>query len=560
MTKSRLYLCSIVSAVLVFSGCTINTSEGFFSSYGTTKATKVIDWNYNDSPICEIDPEVKAVNVTNIPAGKTMYLVKRNVGNREIDGKAVRYVTSIKTENRSVSYSLIDFDVENSEDSENGCGTFLIPFYEEKAEARAVSPEDFKPVVVDYDCDKNNTKKIWVDTNSDLTAFALKNATLLAKGTNCYVWGIEGYWTNNTASGKRISRTIAANFAAKFDEFYELVRIVFGEESNESIDGFPLKYCSDTGEMVNIVVYDINAKGTLGYFTNRDYSRINSQSNKGKYFYVDSEYANTQFNETVLTLAHEFQHMIQFNQKTLKNKKTAGNSFNEMMSMLCEDMMQEFLGIEDKNSPKNRTVTFNGRYYNSGITEYRNDEYAGDSYATAYNFGAWLARQFGGAEFVSRLSKNSYVDEEAIVSAVNEINKTKYTIDDLFKMYILALTGSKTYTHNVDAKTTISLPSSKGIYNFPMTAYNIFGVTYALNIYNFASSISYVEKFGNFVYDGYAAEGWRGPMVYKNEVTLNLRPSNGISIHGIKTTDNKAEQVEFSQNGASTLKMYLIIQ
>ncbi|MCR5400055.1 MAG: hypothetical protein K6E78_00510, partial [Treponema sp.] len=96
------------------------------------------------------------------------------------------------------------------------------------------------------------------------------------------------------------------------------------------------------------------------------------------------------------------------------------------------------------------------------------------SYANSYIFGAWLTRQFGGAELVKTMLSNPFVNEDSIVSAVNSLNKTSYSFSELFEKFLLGLTGKSEYTINKDAKTGITFKDSKGNdYNYPMKAFDI---------------------------------------------------------------------------------------
>ena len=136
---------------------------------------------------------------------------------------------------------------------------------------------------------------------------------------------------------------------------------------------------SDTGTMINIVIYDIGndfAKATsgtiVGYFHSKDYYApgIANYSNSGKYLYLDSYFASCIPAMTYSTLAHEFQHMINWNMKHIQK------------------------GLKASYTPKNRLATFENYYRYSGL-EYNNSATL-VSYASVYAFGAWLVREFGG--------------------------------------------------------------------------------------------------------------------------------------------------------------------
>ena len=134
------------------------------------------------------------------------------------------------------------------------------------------------------------------------------------------------------------------------------------------------------------------------------------------------------------------------------------------------------------------------------------------------------------------------MDNDSIINAVNSLNGTKYTYDDLFEKYLLALFGDSTYTHNKDADCTLEYNSgdySSNPYEYPMTAYNIFDSEYS-----------------------FSANGkkYYGPAIfYANAKSVELRPENGILIHGIGTFSGSSVSVSFS-SGTGAEKIYLIIK
>jgi len=254
--------------------------------------------------------------------------------------------------------------------------------------------------------------------------------------------------------------------------------------------------------------------------------------------------------------------MINFNMKDITHHQTPDTSYNEMLSMLCEDMMQEFLGLEDDASPKNRTQSFNLYYYYSGIREYRNDDYAALSYSTSYIFGAWLCRQYGGAELVKAMMSNAYVDSASIVAAVNSVNGTSYTFEDLFKQFLLSLFGDSTYTHNKDAAKTLSCSyttdsGASKTYTYPMTAFNIFDSEYSpYEVEGFSTS-----QLKTYASDIYKKNSYKGPFLYKNSIVTALRPNYGILLHSVLSyTSGTSDTLTFTSTGAKDLELYLILE
>ena len=266
--------------------------------------------------------------------------------------------------------------------------------------------------------------------------------------TICLLWVADDSYSTSTSIDNTINSSVAKSLATTFAEHYAHETSVFGSESNIFYDdkSLTLDSKSPTNKYVNIVVYDIGKDyslsyseqcGVVGYFYAKDYifyrdnySNAYKYSNQGKYFYIDAAFCNLsgssssgyEYNgvtksgssvpsDTVVsTLFHEFQHMINFNQKNIKLQITKKGEpqtwYNEMLSMLAEDMMQDQLGLKPDEAPRGaRLPTFNQYYYSSGIVDYLDESDAVISYSTSYAFGAWLSRNYGGPELVSKISQ-----------------------------------------------------------------------------------------------------------------------------------------------------------
>lgn len=588
MQKIEHKFLAVVFVALFFTGCDVLNIELNFGSSGsssvgseieeTVTAFDTVEWDASKSEIFEVSPSVKTVNVRNLPSKKQLLFVKRNTGTTVISKSKTRIVENASNSSASSRAAVFE-QADGAEElfegktllsggvSETGC--WIPPEYDFEKEAASAGRSATDSVSSEKVSGKvGEPRSLFVDTEYTMTLsnFEQKPATLRAAGTYCYVWVLDDYYAEK-AEEDRVNSAIAEKYAQAFDTMYPMIRNVFGEESDKLyVENYlmDMSSYSPTGTKVNIVIYDIGADynnaeeyqtGVVGYFYSKDYGlnsgTIYPKSNSGKYFYVDSGYINKSFDWTVSTLAHEFQHMIGFNQKNLLHGKSSETWYSEMLSMLCEDLMQEHLGIEDGNSPKGRTQTFNALYFYSGISEY-NESYPTVSYATAYSFGSFLARNFGGAALVQKISTNSSVNEDSILEAVNSLNKTSYTYDYLFEKYLLALAGKSSFTHNRDAACTLSYtyePYSKDSpYRYSMKAYDIYSDDWAFDISVYSSALSGTCN---------------GPYVFKNSQKLDLRPGNGISIHSIGSNNSGSAMdvtVDFSSSGSENEIIYLIFK
>ena len=408
-----------------------------------------------------------------------------------------------------------------------------------------------------------------------------------------WVVNSDKYLTSDTEK-----QNLAGKFAAAFAAFYPVVTNVFGKESDEIYTNYvstslisgeyttsPMTEVSDTGEKINIVIYDLFADGeegnVLGFFSSGDYYARDfyNYSNVGKYFYVDSYFATQEesVNTIISTLAHEFQHMVHFGVKG----NDSDTNFNEMLSMLCEDMMQKFLTdkgytIEDKDSPKSRMLQFMIEYFGCGIRGYDNSSLA---YANAYAFGSWLCRQYGGAALVKEMMSNEKTNNECIVAAVNKLNGTSFTFDDLFAQFIKACYGKDSeYTFNKDAAKTITYSSESTTYDYPMTAINLWESSsmYDLNTalipgesLTSGESLTYRQYSESEIGASYIDSQYKyfGPLVFNaNTLLTSISQSYGMALKrksAVIPSGTNSYTITFSSKSGYTktgMKLFLYIK
>ena len=256
---------------------------------------------------------------------------------------------------------------------------------------------------------------------------------------------------------------------AKFELTYNDIRDVFGNEDEQiyypeggSFKLVPMQTLSDTElsaagtNRVNILVYDLAADGVTngttltGYFHSKDYfpngedlakitggafaypagASIMGCSNEGKYLYIDSHYADSNFNLAVSTIIHEFQHLIHWGNKVMKTGSLSPNWYNEMLSMMCEDLFCSKLGLTDEDTPLARLPLFNANWYTAGL-EYRDGSGLQllMSYAYPFAFGDWLMRNFGGRSAASAMASNAGMG----VSSVEQV--TGKNMEELLKYF-----------------------------------------------------------------------------------------------------------------------------
>ncbi len=431
--------------------------------------------------------------------------------------------------------------------------------------ARNVSLYDNGQIIQYYMA--NPTRRIYVDISQDMNSYAAKDATLRAVGSYggvpvVLVWVMNDSF-GEECSGATVNTALAQDVADKFAEHYNHERAIFGEEYDFLFDA---QYASnqseaykipDTGSLINIVIYDIandhatgNQSGIAGYFFGgKDYFKKNSfqdvraYTNEGKYFYLDAAYCNLSDNGpntsstisdiALTTLFHEFQHMIHFGQKTIYGLES-DTWYNEMLSMLCEDMMASQLGTCYGSSAPwiSRIADFKPYYFLSGIDEFRDSNYSICSYATSYAFGAWLAREFGGPEFVRSMSRNhSYANMDSVRYSIHEMTGREYSFRQIYKLFIQACVFQNNFAKAHD------LPSFNKDAEGNITAYDQTSLMPAIDLFADNS----------------------GPCIFNNGYSTDIRP-HGFVIHTVGIAESDTVTLNFSRRLNANEDVMICIQ
>lgn len=445
-------------------------------------------------------------------------------------------------------------------------------------------------------------KEFYCDNNMQLSSYEKKEVILAAKGkknekTICLVWVDSSLYSSAAdVFGEQINQSIAENIATKFAEHYAHEKAIFGDECEYLFDkqgyryGDTMDYYSPTGNLINIVIYDIgndyessendtanlneNESGIVGYFYSKDYFERNNTvsdgrdfSNEGKFFYIDAAWCNySGINKKCLydgvkingkniasdavisTLFHEFQHMINFAQKNVNNNIMSETWYNEMLSMLAEDMMSEQLELSENDKVWNeRLPVFNQFYWSTGIDEWvENMEIS--SYAMAYTFGAWLSREYGGPKFVQSMSGNNKTGIDSIIKAINDVAGKKISPSQLYKNFIQAVVfhddfaqSNNLYTLNKDSKNEFSAFG----YTSLMKPISLFD-----DDKKFFYPISTKKLSQVFV---------KGPLILSKENGYSLRP-HGFVIYNIGKANSNSVVLNFTKQKKSNEEVMIFIQ
>lgn len=524
-------------------------------------------------------------------AGKTMYMAKINPTNRTIASQyyvsdAVGMTLNERTDNVTKTRGLTEENFDYSENSDSNLskrvlcrGGIKFKMKEGASDADLLSSRGNNVEEVIYDIGAE--REVYFSVS--LTDYEKKTAKLYAKTDNVYCWVIEddkNPWISTTEQGE-VTAVLADKYSKKMDEMCEYITKVFGplpenmiyspNGSFEDCVKRPMTDLSTTGIKINIVIGDIfsdntnemaaNDNGVMGMVCQKDLyasgvkgkDTIVDASNLGNYFYLDSYWAVKDENESYATIAHEFQHLIGFGLKYVEYALEYDSYFlTEMLSMLSEDMMQEYLDVSDNNVPLARLPLFNRYYFLLGLNEFSQDEYMAIAYANAYAFGAWLSRQYGGTKLIHEMALNKYVGIDCMVNAVNTVTGKDYSYLDLLRKYTQALVFTNTEydypTMNKAAETDITCNG----YEYPMKAIDLWNLDDRLTVSS--SSVKY-----------------DGPEYFPCDGGYKL-PPYGFTLHKIGTVDDDADSVTitmdkgvlgknvYNEKDASAVRYYVMFQ
>jgi hypothetical protein len=430
-------------------------------------------------PVTGSGPTFYTVDLSGYPAGKQVYLVTVNTN--------PTLVTAGDTGGVQGSYSGFSGSAIGPSGSLVGGGA-VPPGHHPGAVAFSANPPPITPDMLQSPVSAfsasvappsytvGSLKTFWVETTYESGSWVQKSARLCGQGDHSNVWVIESWGTALTDVGA------AQTLAAKFDDIYPLETGVLGYEYGGGLGGSGGK---DGDGRVQILVYDFYAGGGSGnaagfywpkdFYTQEQLVSYGSsvKTNLAEIFYINAQYLNTRPDFIYSTLAHEFQHMINFNVKYVQHSAVSQTWYNEMLSMMAEDMISPLIGIVPTNSDHpipERIGGFLTSYANEGVTQW-NQNFT--SYSTKYAFGAYLARNYGGAALVKNILANNSANEASIAAALG-IN-FNYAVEKFAEAFI--------YSNTADGATfnqTVTKTINGNTYTF--TGFDIWNATYNLDV------------------------------------------------------------------------------
>lgn len=253
------------------------------------------------------------------------------------------------------------------------------------------SPFDF--VSADLLNQKNN---FFVNKSFDRTSRSNLSATLIYISNHAYFYVDDKYWDSlGTVSKEEFNQNVRA-LAVAFDTYiYEKETAFFGSEAKPGVDG---------DDRITILLEDL-VENNGGYFdSSNGYKRSQiSDSNQREMLVVSASAVLKTLDLSKLFLAHEFLHLISFNQKELKQEMQDDIWLSEARAEYAVTVA----GLNDNLSTSGllrRKATFLENPSDS-LTEWPNNL---TDYSIALIFAEYLAEKYGPEIFSQSLVESAY--------------------------------------------------------------------------------------------------------------------------------------------------------
>ena len=292
--------------------------------------------------------------------------------------------------------------------------------------------------------------------------------------TTAVMWVEDREWEPTCASrGDCVTQEMMDAVAVRFlrpggsNDIYDWVTAIFGApwgpHSVLGRDGQPILIPADAAKQIDIFFYDIEADGyptgsrIIGYFWGL-HNRLREPDHplfqysiERLAFFMDSpflasatgdtwEIGDRRPSVTVGTLAHEFQHMIHFYQKPVLRNAISETWLNEQASEVAEDLIADKLMIDGPRAvayddptagaPGNLGSRLPDYNLHNDIQVTTWDGYLAN-YSIAYAFGAYVARNYGGAALFGDIVQSDRAGVGAIEGAIRNQGRDESFLDVL---------------------------------------------------------------------------------------------------------------------------------
>ena len=274
-----------------------------------------------------------------------------------------------------------------------------------------------------------------------------------AHGKNLYMWVADNCWEEDSPKRHYVTQAMVDAYAPKFlnegadNDIYEWVTNAAGDPWGPTGISNLIPETDDIHIWLTDIDDDNKTTGqlTLGYYYARDNfdKATYKDSNEKLMFTIDAVLFGKTTNgswdvtdywpmELISTLAHEFTHMIYFYQHNILTNQNGNTAINEMCAQCVEDLVSNKIlangprGVAYATSHAGEAGNQYGRIplYNSNndfnlLDWSKNEEESLINYSKTYTLGAFMMRNYGGANFIKELIQNNSTGSSSIVNAVN---------------------------------------------------------------------------------------------------------------------------------------------
>lgn len=293
------------------------------------------------------------------------------------------------------------------------------------------STDNVEGVGEDYKVGDTRTfTTINMSTNRDEST----QATLMYAGTKGYVWVADQY----------ITKEQAENIGREFDsKIAPMVEDSFAQPSD--VDG---------NGVANILIMDIKdnfeqtGSYTGGYFHPRDLYKTQG-SNNGEVFYMDTypsmgqDRNNLDESTIYSTLAHEYQHMVNFNQNHFVEADNGQTQPNEM-----DIWLNEALSMASEHMYLDKTLDHRIDYYNRSnsialghsLIKWQEQGDVLSNYSLSYLFGQYLRAQASNGDQIFKIILEDRGDTRtSLQNAIHKFVDPNMSIEEFTTNFRVAL-------------------------------------------------------------------------------------------------------------------------
>jgi len=244
------------------------------------------------------------------------------------------------------------------------------------------------------------TKSFYIESTYDLYARKNLEAVLVRTSDNLYFYIEKPWWDSRSSTEQNDIRVSLYNLGEEFkNKIYPDLTSAFGSEWNPGIDN---------DSRITVLIHEME-RGVGGYFRNHDeyYKPQIYSSNEAEMLYLNSQFITISFAKSFL--AHEFVHLITFNQKDKLRNVTDDIWLNELRA----EYVPTLLGYDDVYGGsylQNRVKSFLDNPSVS-LTDYRDEA---ESYGIINVFVHYLVDHYG-----IKILQDSLFSSEVGIKSIN---------------------------------------------------------------------------------------------------------------------------------------------